>query len=530
MSKEYVSRLLVREGVQSPESVLSLYRHGYDVKGEVISETDLTKHGRSLVLGEQGSGKTYILKKVGSNLPRSQGKGIYIDLESDLGTNPFDSLCSFFNDGQNTVILLDSFDKAAQKHGASELSNDIARFLNKYKANIRNLVIASRKYIWESTFKEKLDIANVWNADCLDWGTYEEYFGNPKIYRKFLTKTHELGIRDLLRRPLEGFSLAKNFSLGLPLPRSKLEFLQEQANLLLTNHEVNTPREELENIAGQLALLDTFSSIIINRQAFHVVGKPKAALQDLFRTSLFDKREEGFFFVHDAYREYLAASAIQLLSMSKQRFLLAEKEIHPYYRGVAALLAAQDDRFANLLFETDILTAYMNENGWEGRKGTEFLGKFFDWIIQEEKLPWWNIPPRDEPFDLYLKYHKPENPVEFLKPYLTSESYVARLWGVTAAKAWHPLPKLNELLLKIAKNPRQESVIRRIALEGLDLSKLSSWKKELKPLLEDTDDQVRGEVIRQIRESFKSEPKEILPAFFKSRSQEKIYTRGPALW
>jgi hypothetical protein len=323
VNKEYVNRLLVRAGIQSPESTLSLYRHGYDVKGDVIHEVDLIKHGRSLIFGEQGSGKTYILNKVESNIPKS--KGIYIDLETGLGTNPFQSLCDEFDEKHSSVVLLDSFDKAAQKHGAFELINDIASFLKKYKTSIESLILASRKYIWEDDFTKKLGITSVWDADCLDLGTYQEFFDDPKIYQKFLDKTRELGIRDLIRRPLEGFHLARKFSAGSLLPRSRLEFLKEQTNFLLTSKEVNTPREELENIAGQLALLDTFSGTVVNKQIFHVIGKPRATLQDLFRTSLLDKREKGFFFSHDAYREYLAALAIQSLSISKQRFLLLQR-------------------------------------------------------------------------------------------------------------------------------------------------------------------------------------------------------------
>lgn len=553
----YVPRLLLR--ADNEDSSVELYRswllgvHGH---GETVCRDIDLKHGSAVVLGDAGSGKTWILRRalveaMTSWLEDEHNRlPIYVDLGAELPPNGMlgpvlqQKLAEY--PSPRYQLFLDSLDEAIRQFHRPVV-NGILLALREVQERLEGVVVACRRWAWEPDFSEKVTLSRdtpVWRADFLQPDAFEHVLPDPNVRRDFLQAVNELGVEDLVSRPIEGFYLARLFAEQKPLPRSRFELFARRISSYLEEQcgQPYRPVRRLEQIARLLAAVATFgeaSSSWTEQEAVEalsasegVVGRLGDVSQDvraLLQCPLFAKLGEKFRFAHDLFREYLAARALEALPLRKQRLLLESStvlpgKIDPRHRGVAAFLANCSPSFGTYLYESDVLTAFVSEGSASPDVEEELLGRFLAWALDAGIYPWWEVPPRGERLRRFLRHHRPSDPARFLMPYLHDSRPLARLWAAFAADSWGGNPALNPSLCNLALDPKEKRETRAAAVKAIALTGERDWFGRMEGLRFDVDDEVRGVYIRSYRELLNPEPPEFIQMLFGGAHEPNFFS------
>ncbi len=506
----YIPRILAHEGLSRREisSLRSLRRLvAPDPESRLLEDTQITGCPRLVIIGDAGSGKSYILQHAFLNAAQAflasanSPLPCFLDLKRGLSNQPsveeslkqvlrrrylFDRVSSEHEAG--CILFLDALDeRLSTEKNDYDFVNGFLNFIQDYRECLSSVVLACRRVIWNLDWLRNSQFPwQIYNADHLDFEDYTAIILDPTIRRAFFDQMDLLGLADLLELPFFGFDLARKFSRGQNIPASRREWFHQRIRETLEGTENDRaqgdapPLDTLLFLTKQLACLSTFgaSPTWREQEAINQLGASKMLQDDqgpitpeqirvLLRRPLFTKIEERFSFSHQLFREYLVAKALQQLPLRKQRQLLIapsaslQHRILTPYRGVAVFLAELSPEFREYLIEYDPLVAFFAELSDLPPETKEHLTKaVIDKAITDHRASYWEVPPRGErPIDFLHKHH-PSDVTTFLRPYLERVDEISMLWATDCAMVWGRTDSLNVILLNLAHNDELNVQIR----------------------------------------------------------------------
>jgi len=566
---EYVPRILIKSDVAPQDAG---YVRGFDrflssSEGQTLEDKQITTLPKVAVIGDAGSGKSFIVRKAFLESIRrfldspDAPVPFFLDLGQDLIANQgIATALDHWYDGlfkrtanehePGCVLFLDSLDeKLLKEPDETEFINAIDLFLRKHRGRLPSVVLACRRAFWNSTWFRGSDPAfQVFHADCLEFTDYRHIIPDREQRQEFFECAESLGISELLKSPFVGFDLARTYKRGEPLPSSRRDWFERQVEKLLKGWQRDRERgdappiKHLVFLATQLACLATWStrSSWTIAEAVDQLGETSAlevreyvtpeSVRVLFHRPLFTKTNDRFSFSHQLFREYLSAEALISLPLRKQKHLLTASQpsrqdrILMPLRGVAIALAEASPAFGDFLLAADPLVAFLAETPVSSTEYDERLLKtVIDSAIASGLAYWRSIPPRGDRLDHALHKHRPRDIGAFLQPYLSSSEEMALLWATACAKAWGGASELNEILLKLAYNPEQNVETRKNAIDAILASQSREDIRKLYGLFSSRDDQVRGHTLVAYRITEIPSPREFIEKLCGGALDDSLY-------
>lgn len=539
---DYVNRQIVREGEDVDGALFFLRKRERDPeKRSVIEDTELNEIPFLFLLGDAGTGKSSVVDFTYAQAVRQfisdpqVPAPFYLDLESGLSTDL--SIVAAFqwqHEGlfyraltehpAGVRLYFDGLDEVLRKDHL--FINNLKAFVGEYQSHMRGLLVACRRSYWQKSWTKEFHLEMTeYHTDYLGSEVYKKILSDNSLRDKFFERCHVLGITDLLNTPFDGFFLARYFQRKYDLPATRRECIRIQVKEKLQNKTKSEAEsgkapslDRLRFLAGQLACIASFTEHTswTFDAATDLLGQSSSLQQVqpvsseevhwLLRRPLFKCSAGRFTFDHQLYREYLAAEALENLSLRKQRQLLEAipsryRRIQTQHRGIAIFLAERLEAFRQYLIEEDPVVAFLAEvPAMNPEEKERLLQVVIGRAIERQEPPWLKIPPRGERLDDRLSKYNPRNVEAFLRPYLESEDEIARIWGCTCAAAWGGAKMLNELLNELAHGVEQHREIRTHAIEAIVATKDPTAIRKLYDLFEDQDDPVRGRVLQAYRE------------------------------
>ena len=196
------------------------------------------------------------------------------------------------------------------------------------------------------------------------------------------------------------------------------------------------------------------------------------------------------------------------------------------HRGIAAFLAETSVAFRDYLIVSDPLVAFFAEMPSLPREQDEqLLRAVLDDAITNSRAPWWELPPRGERPSQALTRHRPQDTAAFLRLYVDSPNQFARLWGTFCAHAWGGSSALNPLLDRLVHDPQEHIDSRKAAIAAIAATRELQAVRALYDLLDDHDDQVRGEVLAAYRQLDSPSPQEFIAQLYGGARTPHAYGR-----
>lgn len=570
-TRDYVPRILVREGTsrQDTAQLRSLRRLAIpDLEGVFLDDAQITSCPRLAIIGDAGSGKSYILQNAyleAAHIFLSSSDAplpCFLDLVRHLSTphrleealnrryrGLFRRLAS--ERGRGCVVFLDALDeRLLTEENHYDFVNGLLSSFEDHQDQLTSIVLACRRALWNPNwFRNSVPPWDVYHTDHLDREDYTAVIPDPATRREFFKHANSLGIADLLRLPFIGFDLARKYSLGEDLPSSRQDWFQERIEAMLKGSERDQERGQapplgtLLDLARQLACLATFGRVQTwtVQEAVDQLGASKVLQREqgsityeqtyaLFQRPLFTKTAQRFSFCHQLFREHLAAEAVSPLPLRKQRQLLEsplpslKHRILTPHRGVAMFLAEMSSNFCHHLIASDPLVAFLAEPLNLSRETDERLTKaVIDEAITTHRAYWWGIPPRGERPGDALPKHRPGDVASFTRPYLERSDEISLLWATACTEAWGGSASLNDLLIDLAHDEKINVEIRKNAVEAVLASGERKSIQELYDLLDSEDDQVRGHALYAYRITESVPPSEYIAKLHGGAHNDRLY-------
>lgn len=537
----YVSRRLFTEGADPSklaieESLLKEKQPG------ILPDLELLDHGDLLILGNAGSGKSFIIFQTFIHAAKKYLSGeslerpLFLDCHKPLGNQTsLEDVANFDYGGfllrVSHVLIVDGFDEGINQKGLGFI-RDLGVFIDRHRDFIPKVIITCRRTLWNDDWATTLGFPegfkdHRFSADYLEDRVYSQLIPDDKLRKLFIEKAQSLGILDLLDHPFEGFFLARRFVKGETLPPSRFECFNLQIDECLKGsqrdrNQLSLPNNLKRKWASNLAAVSFFGrmsswSIQEALDTLSSEGSIEPANISMFLDCpLFFCSNHRYSFSHQLYMEFLAAEALKNQPLRKQRMLLSSDSlgtprIVPELRGAAMFLYSFSNPFASWLRENDPLVAFMGEpTDLSHEQKEEILRNTIDNFITERRAPWHSVPPHGEQLEGYLAHHKPRNIALFLHPYLESESELSRYWGVFCAMIWGGDRNLNDVLIEIALDQEQPSGLRLYAVKAIEASRDEAILRNLYPLLKSEDDRLRAKTLGFYMKLEKPGPREFL--------------------
>jgi len=560
--EQYVRRLLFAEGtdprVEAAWRSVRARRAGRD---SVYTDEELFVPKRIILVGGTGSGKSFVLKRAYVGAVRrfgaEQPAPFFLDLDANLGTrldvvealeSKYEGMFSraLAEHKPGCYLMLDSLDDRVLRSG-SRFVNDLKQFLHKLGRHTAGCIIACRRAAFDPDwFRNSRLGLETFHVDHLSHEEFRQILPDDAQRMAFFVECNRLGISELLSMPFDGFYLARRFAAGKALPTTRRDCLNGRIDemLLGTPEDRKTgsepPPARLRAIARHLACLATFTEggswtrqDVVDHlsESVAILGsepiKPEG-VRALFERPMFVRAGPRFTFVHQLYREILAAEALRSLPARKQRLLLAtalpgSPRICTPYRGVAAFLAEVSPGFGDQLIEDDPLVALFAESpSLRPEQEEQLLTRIFELAVRDQRYPWWMVPPRGEQPLNELSRHRPGDPSRFLGKYLTASDATARMWACACAARWGGVRDLNDILVRLALDPMEHEETRKWAMQAVDTSGDRTAAASLYPLTADPRDSVRGDALALFRRRERPSPSEYLRRLRGGATQENL--------
>ena len=548
--EQYVRRLLFAEGtdprVEAAWRSAQTRRAGRD---SIYTDEDLFVPRRLILVGGTGSGKSFVLKRAFVGAVRrfnaEQPAPFFLDLDAHLGTrldigdaleSKYEGMFSraLAEHKPGCYLMLDSLDDRVLRSG-SRFVNDLKQFLQRHGRHTVGCIIACRRAAFDPDwFRSFRPAFETFHTDHLSHEEFRQILPDEAQRWAFSTECNRLGISDLLSLPFDGFYLARRFAAGKALPPTRRDCLNERVNEMLLGTPEDRkagsepPPARLRALARYLACLATFTEggswtrqDVVDRlsESAAILGSEPiqpVEMRALFERPLFARAGQRFVFVHQLYREFLAAEALRGLPVRKQKVLLAtalpgSARICTPHRGVAAFLAEVSPGFGDQLIEDDPLVALFAENpSLRPEQEEQLLTSIFGLAVRDQRYPWWMVPPRGEQPLNELSRHRPRDPSGFLRKYLRAKDATARMWACACAASWGGVRELNDILVRLALEPMEHEETRKWAMQAVDRSDDGVAAASLYPLTADPRDSVRGDALALFRRRERPSPSEFL--------------------
>jgi len=562
-----VQRYVYREGVDPAYShaIRSLVPDDDTARLDCIAEDELDRFDRVVIIGNAGSGKSFLLLSRYMRLASSfmedaaQPMPLWLDLGSDLGTSMdierglrhvaadlWDAAKGASLSG--VALFLDALDEVLfhqERHSA--FIQDLEYFLADNASCLVKVFLACRRPVWRDQWLGDCGPSfETYSTDHLTHDDYRNLIPDENSLQEFFRVCEERGIRPLLDTPFDGFYLAREFTGGRELPRTRLECLATRVVDMLkagrsrTRATPHPPINKLRALAQKLACVAMFAgrrswdqdevADILGSSCTYPGGDGADAdeIRWLLGTPLFFQHGGGFSFNHQLYSEYLAAEALASVPLPKQRQLLEAStttghRICTLYRGLGAFLADMSPPFMDYLMENEPSVALFAEICTLSKDDDERLTRqVIDDAIAQHRAPWFSMPPRGERLGAFLHKHRPDDVPGFVMPYLESKSEMSRIWGTHCAHVWGGGTALNPILLDLAHEKEGNTEIRQKAVFAIVASGQTEAIAGLFDLLHDQDHRVRGAVLQTYRETTFPEPNEYIAKLTGGARDESI--------
>ena len=345
--EQYVRRLLFAEGtdprVEAAWRSVRARRAGRD---SVYTDEELFVPKRIILVGGTGSGKSFVLKRAYVGAVRrfgaEQPAPFFLDLDANLGTrldvvealeSKYEGMFSraLAEHKPGCYLMLDSLDDRVLRSG-SRFVNDLKQFLHKLGRHTAGCIIACRRAAFDPDwFRNSRLGLETFHVDHLSHEEFRQILPDDAQRMAFFVECNRLGISELLSMPFDGFYLARRFAAGKALPTTRRDCLNGRIDemLLGTPEDRKTgsepPPARLRAIARHLACLATFTEggswtrqDVVDHlsESAAILGsepiKPEE-VRALFERPMFVRAGPRFTFVHQLYRELLAAEALRSL-------------------------------------------------------------------------------------------------------------------------------------------------------------------------------------------------------------------------
>jgi hypothetical protein len=548
--EQYVHRTLFAEGANPYFETFrrSMMRKKTD-NVSVYADEDLFMPRRMILLGGTGSGKSFVIKRgfvgAASRFETGGPAPFLLDLDAHLGTQlelveaidtkydgMFSKALSEYKPG--CYLMLDSLDDRLLRTNR-RFPNDLRAVLQRCSLHLAGCIIACRRAAFDPEWFRNSPLGlEVFHVDHLGAEEFGEILPEDVKRREFFVECERLGISDLLSVPFDGFYLARRFAAGKSLPNTRRECLESRIDEMLLGteedrkHEIDPPAIRLRTLARHLACLATFTEcgIWTQKSALDSLSESLAVcnaepvhpdeVRALFGRPLFVRAGLGFGFVHQLYREFLAAESLRAVPLRKQKQLLGtalpgSRRICTPYRGVAAFVAEKSEEYFDELIEDDPLVALFAESpSLRPEQEKKLLTHVFALAVRNQLFPWWMVPPRgDQPVN-ELSKHRFSDPSGFLRDYLLGSDSTARMWASACAARWGGVATLNGVLVALALDPTEHEETRKWALEAVKKSGDRAAMTRLYSLTSDPHDSVRGDALEMFRNSERPSPSEFV--------------------
>ncbi|MCF8719444.1 glycosyltransferase [Nitrospina gracilis] len=529
-----------------------------EIKATTIDSLD--DYECAVILGPPGIGKTVLLKE---EQIKREGEGkitVFIPINQISSKDTLNEIfkeeyeIEKINDPSNEVYLFfDGLDES--RIDINELTSAIIRKIKnikevreKSKAQKIYIRISCRSEEWPKEFEQKLKgmlgEREVRQFYLLPLNDYEIKSAIASNFKEQKDKYEEIievfRLHGFARRPITLQMLLRIFRNREELPSGQAE-LFKRGILAALEESSGTRRkigktglldvEERNLIAGRIATLTILSNrnyiwaglysenfpdkslaiseicggkeVYLNKEI--VVNE--AAVREVLNTELFYSIKTDLYqWSHLSFAEYLAAyylvvnglSDLKILSLVS--FVNDEKiQIPPQTREVVRWLAVFKSSFCKRIIEIDpeiLLASDVASLPYDIKELllNELLKKF----DKEEIHDFWQ--------DKRVRYEELIHPgiTEQLKPYIQNlqRGIIVRRVAINIAEACG-LQELGGEILKIAKNQKDNHLIRKEAISAIRKLDISSYKEELKDILssgigDDPMDQIKGELITSL--------------------------------
>jgi hypothetical protein len=548
---DFVPRVVFPEKIGAQEYVEpeTLRYDRFDYELEHLEIPEIVGHPRVILIGNAGSGKSYILKKAYTLVAKqflNSHTGtvpLYYDLNqvaSRYGIEgslryEFPDLFAQNRRRQTYTLLLDELDKRLiSEPNPQDLVNELQYLFKKHTDVIDSVVLACRRPFYHPAWFD--DTWEIYHSDTLRRSDYVKIISDEEVLGEFVENARSLGIDKLLDMPIIGFDLARRFLKDEPLPPTRREWFEQK---LADMHQAGIRERALPSVsplakqrflAEQLACLSLFGrrSSWTEQEACNRIGESDVIgdaftfeeVRQLLRSPLFMKSGDDFDFSHQLFAEYLAATTLSKVSPRKQRQLLTSSSaalrgrIALPYRGIAAFLAEVSPGFLDYLLQRDPLVALFAELPMTSSDlDDRLLRSVMDEAISKGRAPWWNVAPRGEMPIQYMHKHRPTDVEAFFRPYLETDNEFALLWATTFLSELGGEKALNPLLLDLARDARLHLEIRKNSIDAIVATKETKSIERLYPLIDSRHDDIRGHVIHAYRVIESPGPSGIVPRF-----------------
>ncbi len=564
--EQYVHRLVFKEGENRGDLLAArgFHTRRNSVDKRLLDDTQLAQEPWILLLGNQGSGKSLVLRfafLAAAKRFMEDGNApipLLLDLDSDLGSSldiaealdhRYEGAFSHLATDHPSAywLFLDSLDERLLRV-ENRFVKDLEMFISGHVHVLAGCTVACRRGVWQPDWLQQGSTKLIpYHVGYLGYEAYEQILPDREIRSHFFTQCLELGINALLETPFDGFYLARLFAAGEPLPRSRRACLDQRIRDSLRGTDRDRaagappPVQRLWFLASQLAAVASFSRNPAwkAQDAVDALGESKVLREHepathsemlyLLQRPLFRRDGLQFKFSHTLYQEFLTADALAELSLRKQRQLLranltgTERVCTPY-RGIASFLAEQSPQHLEHLLINDPLVSFFAEvPSLSPNREEALLRTVFDTEIAQQHAPWFEIPPSGARPDSVLSKHRPNDIHLFLLPYLETASEFSRLWATCAAHEWGGHVRLNPPLGKLAQDSSQHTHVRCWAIQAVGHTRDLDAIRALYNLHDDADDQVRGYAIQVYRTTEKPSPGELLAKFKGGAHQHNFY-------
>jgi hypothetical protein len=532
----------------------------------IMSSSELEQHGNLVLIGNAGSGKSYVLVneyvrisegflsnpvgpfpvliEVLKDMPRNEGLSEAIQLA--YGFSPVD-ISRIHSSGM--ILFIDGLEEAIDSD-IQQFANHILLFWCQNRALIRTLIISCRRHRWDSCYFESRGFEyNVFHVDQLDYEEYGHILSSPQECELFYAAAAENRVSELLEIAFFGFDLAFQFKSGGPMPRNRQECLEERVEKALKGTERDIasnkaiiPVKRLSYLAEQIALLVTFcglgsftlAQVIEAEGSSQILRKELTVAQEEWETllarPLFVKGNRAFSFSHEIFGEYMAARALTRSSLRKQRQLLCapmgslSSRISTSFRGIAVHLSEIDPKFFEYLCENEpLLAALATPPSGNALKNETILVSIFAEIKRRGWAWWWGLTDRGERLDHFISRLRPLDVGQFLSPYINSSDKFTLLFSTRCAELWGGDPEINPRLLKLIFEESQHIQVRVSAAESVVKSGVRRDTRKLFRLICNSLDQLQGISLRAFRLLQNPRPAEYIQLLLKTIPHEKTY-------